>query len=231
MEIRSPLLNSALVKSNLLPGVPLDSDLGASFDAIDRIGRLYDTLRATHETVDPHENPQARAMRYETQYQKAVTKAREVALAAAARLDANAAVIDSSAVYQAGLHTKPETAAEIRAALRSMTPAEREKAVSEAFKNRDTEILASIHGASAVTWGGIKAPIKDVFKAYIDEVSPDWVRQRENLAKVTGALDLAADSFVKSADKWRDQHNAEIGFRQQEEFEKATTAFNSAVRG
>lgn len=229
MEIRSPLLSSKIAR-DAVSGSGLD-DMSSvdAFIAIDKLGNLYDALNEAQKSVDPSETVEARAMRYEAQFVKAVERAKDFSGGAMERLAQTEKDIEARGVHLAGLSLEPKSGAEIRAALRAMSPAEREKSVMRAFEQRDSEVLASIYKSSTVTWGGTKAPVGDMFKGYIDTVSPETVRQRDAVATVMQSLELAVDSFVKSASGWRDAGAAERGRAQREHYERSGAALRDAI--
>lgn len=231
MEIKSPLLSSNTTRNNLGQGKAQVAEISKTLAAIDRVGALYDALRDAQVAVNPQETPEARAMRYENQYNKSVAKARDIATEAGAQLDALAKTIDGQALFQAGLTSPPASAQEIRASLRSMSQADRDKAIADAFQRGDAEVLASIYGQNRVTWGGSSKPLDQQFKLYIDKAAPDAISNRQAVDKAFEGLTLAVDTFMKSADGWRDPLNAAKGFKQQEEYDKADAALRAALGG
>jgi len=229
MEIRSPLLNSATHRNNLRPGADARSEISQTLGVIDRLGQLYDTLRAVNEAVNPEETPTARAMRYEKQFNHAVKKAKDTALEAAGRLDFYAQTLETQALEESGLASQPVNASEIRAALRSMPEKDRDAAIKDAFDRKDASILSAIYRQTPLLWGGSKLPLDEAFKLYVRDAAPDVMRDMEAVAKVTEGLNLATDTFLNSAEKWRDPLTAAKGFAQAEEFDKADAALKSAL--
>jgi hypothetical protein len=229
MDIRSPLLNSNIARDAIAGSGLNDLAVTDALAAIDKLGNLHDALHEAQKSIDPAETAEARAMRYEAQFTRAVERGRDVATAVMGRLMTTAAEIEARGIEAAGLASEPRSAAEIRAALRSMSPAEREKAISRAFETRDSEVLASIYNASGVTWGGTKAPVGERFRVYIDEVSPETVVQRQAADSLMQSLELAAEAFTKAAKKWRDPIAAERGRQQQEHHQRADRALKDAL--
>ena len=229
MDIRSPLLSSKIARDGIL-GTGLNvPEVNQSLDAIDGLGALYDALNAAQKTINPNETTEARSLRYEQQYLKSVTKARDVTFSAIERLDNFAASLKARAIQEAGLGEEPRSAPEIRSALRSMSEKEREKAITKAFRENDTEVLASIYRASHVTWGGVKEPVAEMFEQFIDSMTPELVQQRQAVSQVAQGLELAAETFIKSANKWRDPLAAERGERQLAEYNQAEAALKAAL--
>lgn len=229
MDIRSPLLDSKIARDNIMGAGLNVPEVNQSFEAIDSLGALYDALKAAQKTVNPTETPEARALRYEQQFTKSVARARDLTVSAIERLDVFAAGLEARAIYEAGLSEEPSSAPEIRSALRSMSAEDREKAIAKAFRENDVEVLASIYRASQVTWGGTKEPVNEMFAHYVDSAAPELVRQRQAVASVTQGLELAAETFIKSANKWRDPIAADRGERQQEEYAQADAALKAAL--
>jgi hypothetical protein len=229
MEIRSALIKSETTRNNLRPGMDSIPEISMTLATIDQIGKMYDALRATNEAVNPHETIEARAMRYEKQFQTTVAKARDITEVAAAKLDMLAKSNETRALEQAGLTSGPPTGPEIRSALRQMPQADRDKAIADAFERGDNEVLSSIYGHNRVTWGGTSKPLDRQFQQYIDRNAPDAVKLREAIDKATEGLGFAADSFVSSATKWRDPLTAAKGFAQEKEYEQADAALKAAL--
>jgi hypothetical protein len=216
MEIRSPLLDSNLTRNNLSPGK-------------DQMGTFYDALQKVNAAVNPHETPEARAMRYEDQFNKTMKRAREVAVEAGETLHSLEQAIKAQALGQSGLNAPPASGAEIRASLRGMTQAKRDQAIHDAFDRNDRELLASIYGQNRVTWGGTSKPLEKQFSLYIETNAPDAAENGEALDKVSEALDLAINTFSSSATEWRDPASAARGFAQQEQYDKADAALKAAL--
>lgn len=229
LEIRSALLKSETVRRALDPQHAEISEVAHALQSIDALGGLYDALRKTHEAVNPHETPEARAMRYEKQFNSAVGKARELAMAAGEKLDTLAELIDKTAIAEAGLGKPSANDAEIRAALRGMKQSERDKAVSAAFERGDRQVLNAIHGQNPVVWGGTSKPIDQFFSAFIDTQAPEALARREAVNKITEGLNLAADAFTSAAVKWRDPLTAARGFAQEKQYSEAEAALKAAL--
>ncbi len=229
MEIRSALLNSTTTRNTLMPDATSIPEINQALGAIDQIGKVYDALRHVHGTVNPKETVEARAMRYEKQFVASITHARGMATQAAEKLDNLAQTIRARALAEAGLAAAPASAQEIRAALRSLSQKERDKAIADAFKRGDAEVLASIYGSNRVTWGGASQPLEAQFEQYIDKAAPEAVRQRDALEQTMQGLEMAVDTFVRSAQKWREPAAAERGFEQEADYGKAEAELKAAL--
>lgn len=229
MDIRSPLLSSAIARKSIGEKLAADSDFSYALGTIDQMGSLYDAMHAAQKSVSPHETIEARAMRYEKQFEQAKAKAERVLENVYSRLQGRMEAIRSAGLFQAGLASPPEGAQEIRAALRGMTPKERDKAISDAFERGDVQVLGSIRDANPVTWGGTGLPIDQQFDVYVDRVSPDLVEQRKAIRDTVQAIELATDAFLDAAGKWHDPLAAERGRQQQAEFERADAALKAQL--
>lgn len=231
LEIRSALLKSDTTRNNLTPGKDRIPEIAKALGAIDSIGGLYDGLRRVHETENPNETPTARAMRFETQLKAADAKARKITDEAGAVLDSFAQSLKARALHEAGLSSQPISGPEIRASLRAMPQAERDKAIADAFERRDNEVLSSIYGQNRLLWGGTSKPLDKQFALYIDTVAPDVRADSEALDKAYEGLSLAVDTFVAAGEKWRDPLTAAKGFAQEKEYEQAEAALRAAMGG
>lgn len=227
--IRSPLLSSKVARQALGENFPVSTELQYALNTIDSFGSLYDALAKAQKSINPQESPEARAMRYEKQYQQAVAKVERALDDTMGRIEAFKEGIRAAGLFQAGLKDEPKDAAEIRAALRSMTPKERDKAIKDAFDSGDAQILTSIRAANPVTWGGSSMPLEPMFDAFIDRVTPELVKQRAAMQKVTQSLKLATEAFFNGAEEWRDPLAAEKGRQQQAEFERAEAELKAAM--
>lgn len=229
IEIRSALLSSQTTRNNLHPGKDSIPAIARALAAIDQIGGLYDGLRKVHETENPNETPTARAMRFETQLKAADAKARKITEEAGAMLDSFAQSLKVRALEEAGLASQPLSGPEIRASLRGMTQAERDKAIAEAFDRGDVEVLSSIYGQNRLLWGGTSKPLERQFALYIDKAAPEVRAESEALDKAYEGISLAVDSFVAAGEKWRDPLTAAKGFAQEKEYAQAEAALKAAM--
>jgi hypothetical protein len=230
MDIKAASLNSAMPRNAAeQAGLVGDVAIHDALHAIDRLSAIYDALQEASRSIDPSETMEARAMRYEVQHDKAMQRARDLVFPAAERLMDLQTAIEARAVHAAGLATPPQAAAEIRAALRGMSSAEREKAITKAFETGDTEILASIHGQNSLLWGGVKAPVQSRFQAFVVARVPELERQREALGTVQTSLELASGAFVKAASAWRNLPAAGRGREQAEHHQMADKALKDAL--
>lgn len=231
MEIRSPLLSSKIARDGIGEKLAADLDFSHALAAIDKMGSLYDAMSAAQKSVSPHETIEARAMRYEKQFNQAKAKAQAVLEDAYSRLQTRMETIRAAGLFQSGLSSPPEGEQEIRAALRGMNQKDRDKALTDAFERGDVQVLASIRGANPVTWGGSTLPLDQQFDAFIDEVTPELVAQRKAIRDTVQALELATDAFLDAAGKWHDPLAAERGRQQQEEYERADAALKAQLEG
>lgn len=229
MELRPALLDSAITLENLAPRHREATEIRTILRAIDKLGGLYDAVRSVNEAVNPNETREARAMRYEEQYRKAVRHAKELTADALERLDSWEKTAEVAALHQAGLTTAPDNAAEIRAALRGMDKGEREKAIETAFESRDPDILSSIYQQNPILWGGVDGPLDQQFALYVDQAAPEAKDARETGKYALDGLRMATDAFAEAATKWRDPEGAALGYQQQEQYDEANAALQAAL--
>jgi uncharacterized protein YgbK (DUF1537 family) len=169
-------------------------------------------------------------MRFERDYWTAVDKAKKMATSAASFLDTFANEAEAMAIQKAGLSSTPQSAQEIRAALRQMTPKDREKAVADAFERGDSEILASIYKANPLLWGGVKTPVDAMFGQYIDQANPERIQRRRAADTAAQVLGLATDGLLRAAEEWRDPEGAARGEAQEQQFLAAKERMATATR-
>lgn len=231
MDIRPALLNSAIARRNVPPAFQSTREVAQALTTIDRVADLHDALEAASKTISPHETQEARAMRYENQYTKAVAKAKDVTGQALIALEDFDEQTKTAAIMESGLGEPPANAVEIRAALRSMPKGEREQAISKAFEDSDTDILASVFRQNPVVWGGVKAPIANQFDLFIDQAAPQAIAARKASEAAFEGLRLAGEAFAEAATKWRQSHLAAKGQQQQQEFEEAGAKLDAALEG
>ena len=226
-HLRSPLLSSKVAAKGMDDSVLASGGVQFALGAIDKLGDLFDALAVAQQTINPQETPEARAKRYEKQFQASVAKVERTLDEAMARLNSQCETIREAGIYRAGLSAEPKDAQEIRAALRQMTPKERDKAISEAFDRNDADVLSAIRASNPVTWGGSSMPLAQMYDAYIDRVTPELVKQRDALTRASQSLKLATEAFFNGADEWRDPLAAAKGEAQKAEFEKADAALQA----
>lgn len=227
MRIKPPTLSSRIA-ANLLREATNHSEIRHTLGVIDLLSEIYDALEKSAEATSPHETKEARAMRFEKAYSAAVERAKDLTSTAARFLDTLANDANFQALNKSGLWTKPESAAEIRAALRQMTPAAREKAIADAFAANDAEILSSIYKANSVIWGGVKAPLDAMFDGYIDLIVPERAVQIGAADQAAQMLGFATDGLLKAAEQWRDPESAARGEEQAQQFSNAKAELDAA---
>lgn len=206
------------------------AEIVSMLSTIDQLGRLHDGLQASSASTSPTETPEARAMRVERQFQTAGAKAKQIATDAAARLERLTAGLETNAIEEAGLAKQSLNASEIRAALRGMKPAERDKAIEAAFENKDTEILSAVFQQNPILWGGNSMGALDVrFKLHINEAAPQAMAEMETVSKAMTSLEMATSAFIEASNGMRQPALAERGQQQQEQHDRAQAALNAAL--
>jgi hypothetical protein len=169
-------------------------------------------------------------MRVERQFQTAGAKAKQIATDAAARLERLTAGLETNAIEEAGLAKQSLNASEIRAALRGMKPAERDKAIEAAFENRDTEVLSAVFQQNPILWGGNSKGGLDVrFKLHINQAAPQAMAEMQTVSKAMTSLEMATSAFIEASNGMRQPALAERGQQQQEQHDRAQAALNAAL--
>lgn len=102
-------------------------------------------------------------------------------------------------------------------------------AIDRMGKRGDTEVLASIYGQNRVTWGGTSKPLDQQFQHFIQKAAPEAQAGREAVSKALEGLELATETFVTSAEAWREPEAAARGYQQLEEYDLAEQALKEAL--
>lgn len=204
-------------------------EIASTLSTIDQLGRLHDGLQASAISTSPTETPEARAMRIEKQFQSAGAKVKQLATAAAERLESLTKSLETSAIEEAGLAKQSLNASEIRAALRSMKPAERDKAIEAAFESKDTEVLSAVFKQNPILWGGSKDALDVKFKMHIHDAAPLAMAEMQTVSKAMTSLEMATGAFIEASNGMRQPALAERGQKQQEQHEEAQAALNAAM--
>jgi hypothetical protein len=206
------------------------SEIAATLATITQMSSLYDGLAAAAQSQSPHETPQARAMRVEQQFNSAGAKVKRIATEGFHRLETLTKCLETNAIEESGLGNASMNAAEIRAALRSMKPAEREKAIEAAFEAKDTEVLAAIYKQNPILWGGSTGALDVKFKMHIHDAAPQAMAEMETVSKALASLEMATSAFIEGSNELRQPTLAEEGRKQQEEHERAQAALTAALK-
>lgn len=202
-HIRPPSISSAPIRNRLSYGS--DPALARAVNAIDMVSDIYDGLIAVRENQSPMNTREANAVAFRAK----CDKVKESALRAlnSAREEAVGRMVDLSmdADRAAGILKEPHNAAEIRAALRSMTQKDRDAAILDAMKDGDSALVAAtLHATSPITVGHVGLPRDTMMEQYRGRFMPDYAERMEALGDALTSINLAAEGFTTGANRLRD---------------------------
>jgi hypothetical protein len=98
----------------------------------------------------------------------------------------------------------PAEAAEIRAALRAMPQAERDRTISDAIERGDAAVIASVQRVSPLLIGPLTVPVESLTNLYLDRHAPEMRSQLEAVEAAATNLSFAASAFKRAAEDMRD---------------------------
>jgi len=117
---------------------------------------------------------------------------------------------------------------EIRAALKSMTPAERTKALGEAFEANDLSIIGSVLRAPGLLTGMPAAELEALRHRFREQHFPAEMKRLERLKKMRAASDVAGNAFVRLVKQAADTTNASGAIAARTKRESALAAHQQA---
>lgn len=182
---------------------------GEFISGIMRIDSMANLLAALGDIRNSSAFPsrEAQAREYGRSYKKAMDKAREAYLSAKDNLNSLQANWEIEAEKKAGLHEHVpfEDQREIRAALRSMSDKERDKAISEAAQRGEMHVLQSVRGITPIVTGAVnQRHVNMAVAEAVKAANPHIVGDMEDLDFMRNCVDFAYESFTKAARKMRD---------------------------
>lgn len=196
--------------------------------ALDEMAELWDGLEAVRSNANPLNTAERRAVKH---HEATTKRAREVvdrAVQSIAQLEQDTV---SAARAKLGLDRVPPLAAEIRAALRAMPQAERDKAMSDALAAGDVELLVSCMGAHPVLTGAFTIPLDVQTRALIETQCPEVAACREAVEQLGTALSVGFHAFEASANNMRDRGAESRAIEGAEAAAKAESQLAAAIRG
>jgi hypothetical protein len=188
-----------------------------AFRTIDDVSSSYDALKTLRETPDPTLSREGKALRFQTSYDKALKRVSASAQQTVAELSDLEERIKSDALKAAGLSDwLPEAQAqEIRAALRSMSPADREKVVQEAIAANDSATIRAItQSPTAFLYGGLKTPVNELVEVMLESASPGFKSRLDEVASATDFIAASVKTFATTTSDLRDRFAEELGAEQ-----------------
>lgn len=199
--------------------------------ALDEMAELWDGLEAVRSNANPLNTAERRAADFLKHHEATTKRAREVvdrAVQSIAQLEQDTL---SAARAKLGLDRVPPHAAEIRAALRAMPQAERDKAMSDALAAGDVELLTACMGSHSVLTGKFTVPLDTQLRALIETQCPEVAACREAVEQLGTALSIGYKSFEASANNMRDRGAESRAIEGAEAAAKAESQLAAAIRG
>ena len=199
--------------------------------AIDQLAGLYDGLASVRAAQNPMHTAEARAQAYKKQFEAAQKRAEEILRGAVGDMASFQADAESAARTKAGLDRSVPHAAEIRSALRNMTQAERDKAMSDSLAAGDTEPLLSCMGANPILTGRFTTPMEVHLKLLMETAAPELVQARADLESMGNHLSVAAGAFRKASEAMRDLNAEQRGEQGEQLAAEAERKLAAAMAG
>jgi hypothetical protein len=179
--------------------------------SIDDLSSLYDGLAAVRAAQNPLHTQEKRALDYKQKFEAAQIRSKEIIDRAVEQMANYQADVEAAARSKAGLDRPVPHASEIRAALRSMTQAERDKAMGDSLAAGDTEPLLACMGANPILTGRFTTPMEVHLKLLMETAAPELVQARADLEAMGNHLSMAASAFRTSTESMRDLNAEERG--------------------
>jgi hypothetical protein len=199
--------------------------------AIDQLGGLYDGLAAVRAAQNPMHTAEARAQAYKKQFEAAQKRGEEILKRGVDQMVSFQADAEDAAREKAGLNRSVPHAAEIRSALRNMTQAERDKAMSDSLAAGDTEPLLSCMGANPILTGRFTTPMEVHLKLLMETAAPELVQARADLEAMGNHLSVAAGAFRKASEAMRDLNAEQRGEQGEQLAAEAERKLAAAMAG
>jgi len=234
-KMKSVMLSSKMLRQTMSEkGLTGTYAFVRTVTAIDELNRLRDALEVLHSTPSPNLTKEGRALRYKQQFDKAAAAAERAAMAATEALNDHEAALIRDAEIRAGLHKHvPEaTQQEIRAALRSMSQEDRDRAVREAAQRGDANVIQAVRNApSPLLTGAITAPMESLVGLLIQKTAPELGQQRQDVEVAYMHLQGATGAFGKEANAMRDPQLESAAGAQEAATKAADAAIDAAAAG
>lgn len=178
--------------------------LGA-INTVDQLAALYEGLQAVRESQSPLETREANALAYRQRYDAAVARAENLVRAPVERCVDFEASSKAAAMKAAGIAADPPRADEIRTALRSMSQADRDRAVTQAMDRGDAAVIAAIiHAPSPIVVGEFSIPLETMTAHFLDKANPHLAKDAEDFETAVETVKMAWDGFQRGARSLRD---------------------------
>lgn len=189
-----------------------------AWDTIDDLASLYDSLSTLYETEDHTRSREAQALRYRDQWTKARDRAQKRFDDALLALDDLRRERRWEAETKAGLNSplSEPAAQEIRAALRALSPAQRDKAIREAALSGDWAVVNAVRNTpSQLLVGPYTAPLGELVTTMIHVADPELVELEQDIDTATQIVGGAAKQFRTLSASMRDLEAEQRGEQEQ----------------
>ena len=146
-------------------------------------------------------------MRFQSNYEKGLARVSKSAQTAISELYELEQAVKASARKAAGLDENlPESQAqEIRNALRSMSPADREKVVQNAVASNDNATIRAItQSPASFLYGDLKTPVNALVEVLLETASPGFKERLDEINSATDFVGASVKSFSEATGKLRD---------------------------
>ena len=226
-KVRHPMLSSAVMRKNF---DHLDFSKSAIM-AIDQIGDIYDGIKEFRANPPPDMTRDGQEHHFRNSYANAMNTAETIVKSTREKLIAHESNLYKAARAKAGLERNrndPELV-EIRAALRGMSMADRDKALARALDTGDTSVIAAIQDVSSVLIGETTTALDTMTGLFIERANPTI---RDDLANVANAIDtfeLTVTAFTGEVEKLRDLEAEREADRHKEASKMAEAKLGLAV--
>lgn len=199
--------------------------------SIDDLSSLYDGLAAVRAAQNPLHTAEKRALDYKAKFDAAQKRSKEILDRAMSYIADFQLDAENAAREKAGLNRTVPYAAEIRAALRSMTQEDRDKAMSDSLAAGDTEPLLACMSASPILTGRFTTPMEVHLKLLLDTAAPEYVQAQEDLETMANHLSVAAGGFRVGTETMRDLNAEERGEQGEQLAAEAERKLAAAMAG
>jgi hypothetical protein len=176
----------------------------ALFATIDQISDIFDGLVAVRETVNPSETEEARAVKYRDAHQRATARVDQLLQDAVGRLVDRERKLQADALARAELNRASPLAAEIRATLRGMSQADRDRAVTDAVASGNADVILAIQSIPEMLRGPLSVPVETTTRLFLEQTSPTLTADLADVSAALETLNLAAGAWRRAAEEMRD---------------------------
>lgn len=223
---KSSMLNSAIARNALKEGV---AEFDHAFRAIDKMGELVDSLEMLATTPDSRMTREARAERYATQREKAMTHAALVLNNARTDLANRRERLRNAAIEKSGLNGTYPQGEEVRRALRELPQKERDAAINEAVDRGDAWIVASVARFPDLLTGKTSLSKARLVDLFITGQSPELNEEMRAIEQAFEVLSFAEQSFTSEAERMSDPEAEERAAADAAAIAEAEAAFAKAT--